>query len=432
MYFCHDQQNNRICHDNCRVASLAGGRYTFALTSTVLLGKFRAGGAGVKVHYKLHTGRPLGKFRKLLKTLLVASTAIIATSAHAQEYNGATGSLTGPATVTNNGAAVITQTGDNTVSPYQNTISSAQAQTSTSTGAGGAGVSTTIAGITYFGNITTSGAGSQAQTTTQTQVNQYDPLNVLAAPTVVSTSTNTVLNGSPTVTAVSATGFVGSAPRYSSTLATSGPVTGNTVVATENSSLLNSAGITFSTRVGTATYNPTTGAVTVALPASPTASTSIGSSGITTTGSISANSVSAASISTSALNMNGGRITNLGAGTASTDAVNLGQLNSAVATLNGSITSLSGTVSSLAALVAENERHADAGTAVATALSGGVFLPGNTFNLTANVGSYRGETALAAQVGILVSPNVALNAGVATGLNSYGGTAVRGGFTVGF
>lgn len=130
--------------------------------------------------------------------------------------------------------------------------------------------------------------------------------------------------------------------------------------------------------------------------------------------------------------MNGGRITNLGNGTAATDAVNLGQLNSAVATLNGSITSLSGTVSSLAALVAENERHADAGTAVATALSGGVFLPGNTFNLTANVGSYRGETALAAQVGILVSPNVALNAGVATGLNSYGGTAVRGGFTVGF
>ena len=49
---------------------------------------------------------------KLLKTLLVASTAIIATSAHAQEYNGALGSLTGPATVTNNGAAVITQTGD--------------------------------------------------------------------------------------------------------------------------------------------------------------------------------------------------------------------------------------------------------------------------------------------------------------------------------
>jgi hypothetical protein len=66
------------------------------------------------------------------------------------------------------------------------------------------------------------------------------------------------------------------------------------------------------------------------------------------------------------------------------------------------------------------------------ALSGGTFLPGKKINITANVGAYRDEVAVSGQLHILVSDNLALNAGVATSLHSYGGTSVRGGVTVGF
>ena len=102
-----------------------------------------------------------------------------------------------------------------------------------------------------------------------------------------------------------------------------------------------------------------------------------------------------------------GRIVNLSPGINGTDAVNLNQLTDA-------------------------RSHADAGTAIAVALSGIYFLPGKHFNLSANFGSYRGQSAVAANVGILIGDSVGLNAGVSTGLNQYGGTAVRGGVTFGF
>jgi hypothetical protein len=372
---------------------------------------------------------------KFSKAILFASVAMFASTAHAQigttEYDGTYGSIDDTDTVTV-GDPVITQTGDSTVDPYQNTISSAQEQEVTTTGTGFDFDSVEINGIDYFGFVETSGSGTQTQVVTETQVNQYDPNDVLAPPTVVSTSSTTANVGAPVVTAVSAEGFYGSAPRYSSTLTTSGAVTNNSVTATQNSSLLNSAGLTFEQRIGVATYNPSTGAVTVDLPTSATSSTTIGATGISTTGTVAANSVTATSISTQSLNMNGGRITNVGAGTATTDAVNLGQLNSAVSTLNTAINGANGRIDALSSLVAENERHADAGIAVATALSGGFFLPGKQFNLTANVAGYRGEAAVAAQLGALISENVAVNAGVATSFNSYGGTAIRGGFTFGF
>jgi hypothetical protein len=189
------------------------------------------------------------------------------------------------------------------------------------------------------------------------------------------------------------------------------------------------------------------------------------------------------------------RIVNLAAGTADTDAVNVGQLNAAVAGVttdvttvqattathttqianlqtglattdenvsanttaiatnttdiadlqtgladtNAALGALDGRVDALEAITANlDERfddvadRADAGTAVAVALSGAMFLPGKTFNLTGNVGAYRGAVAGAMQIGALVSESVALNAGVAHGFNKHGKTAVRAGFTFGW
>lgn len=366
-----------------------------------------------------------------LRDKIIVGTAIgfclaAGSTAHAQEYNDTLGSIVGAPVTTDVGDPVISQVGDQTVDPYQNTITSEQTQTVTSTGSGFQGVSTTINGNTYFGFMSVSGEGSQNQVVTDTQVNQYDPNNVLAPPTVVSTSSSTDPSGDPTVTAVSATGFVGSAPRYSSTLTTGEEITDNSVVATQNSSLLNSAGITFEQRVGTATYNPTDGSVTVSLPEGPTSSTSITSSGLTTTGTVAATNVTAATVSvTSSLNMNNNRISNVGTPTLATDAATKGYVDTAIAGVNSSLTSLN-------ALVENNRKRSDAGIATAVALSGGTFLPNKKINLTANVGAFRDEVAVAAQLGVLVSENLALNAGVATSLHSYGGTAVRGGFTLGF
>jgi hypothetical protein len=77
-------------------------------------------------------------------------------------------------------------------------------------------------------------------------------------------------------------------------------------------------------------------------------------------------------------------------------------------------------------------RAASAGTAVAVALSGGAFLPDVKYNLTANVATYDGAHAVAAQFGAMVSKNFAVNAGVATSLNRGGKTAARAGFTFGW
>jgi len=54
------------------------------------------------------------------------------------------------------------------------------------------------------------------------------------------------------------------------------------------------------------------------------------------------------------------------------------------------------------------------------------------FNLTANVATYDGAHAGSIQMGLLVSPNVALNAGVASGFNRRGKTAARAGVTIGW
>jgi hypothetical protein len=61
-----------------------------------------------------------------------------------------------------------------------------------------------------------------------------------------------------------------------------------------------------------------------------------------------------------------------------------------------------------------------------------MFLPGKTFNLTGNVGAYRGAVAAALQFGAMVSENAAVNAGIAKGFNKNGKTGLRAGFTFGW
>lgn len=376
-------------------------------------------------------------FKNILAATAASVAALaIASSASAQEYNGASGAA--PSTSVTLGTQTSSTSGDlatcgSSTSTCTNTTTTVQNQVlNSSTAATTTGVSTTINGITYFGSKTVSGTGSQNQTVTGTLVEVYTPGN----PPVIATSTPTtgspVNVGTSSVTAVSATGFVGATPRYSSTLTTSGtPNSAGAVVATENETLLNSAGISFNQRIGTATYNAGTGQVTVALPTAATSSTSISATGISTTGSL-----SAAAGSLTSLNMNGGKITNLAAGTAATDAVNKGQLDSFQTTINGQIsafqTTINGQVSALTTLVHKFNKRLEGGIAVATALSGGAFLPDKKINITGNIGAYRGEVAGALQIGALISENVALNAGVATGFSSGAGTAFRGGFTFGF
>ncbi|MEM6477313.1 MAG: YadA-like family protein, partial [Pseudomonadota bacterium] len=71
-------------------------------------------------------------------------------------------------------------------------------------------------------------------------------------------------------------------------------------------------------------------------------------------------------------------------------------------------------------------------TAVAVAMGGTTFLPDQNFSLSANIGTYDGAHAGSFSIGALVSENVAVNAGVATGFNRNGKTAGRVGVTIGF
>ena len=176
----------------------------------------------------------------------------------------------------------------------------------------------------------------------------------------------------------------------------------------------------------------------------------------------------------STVDMGNNRIQGVAAGTADTDAVNVAQLNAATSDITTDVTALEtltathstqiatletttathatqisalqaadmaldSRVDTLELLAAELDDRigdvddrASAGTAAAVALSGAMFLPGKSFNLTGNVGTYRGAHAAALQFGALVSDRVALNAGIAHGFNKGGRTALRAGFTIGW
>ncbi|MBJ7501814.1 MAG: YadA C-terminal domain-containing protein [Sphingopyxis sp.] len=171
------------------------------------------------------------------------------------------------------------------------------------------------------------------------------------------------------------------------------------------------------------------------------------------------------------IEMNGSRITGLGAAVAPGDAVNKAQLDAEAAvrqqvdlqisqrlavqeaSTTNLTTSLANEMSSR--LAADNalaqridtvstrldqlesrmtilDDRISSSAAVASALSGNAFLPDMRFNLTANVATYDGAHAGSIQMGVLLNPHVALNAGVASGFNRRGKTAARAGMTVGF
>ena len=100
--------------------------------------------------------------------------------------------------------------------------------------------------------------------------------------------------------------------------------------------------------------------------------------------------------------------------------------------LSNKIGALDSRVSTLTSRIDKQDAKIASSTALAVAMGGAVFLPGMKYNLTANVGTYEGAHAGSIQFGALVSPHVAVNAGVATGFNKGGKTAGRVGFTLGW
>jgi Head domain of trimeric autotransporter adhesin/YadA-like membrane anchor domain len=100
--------------------------------------------------------------------------------------------------------------------------------------------------------------------------------------------------------------------------------------------------------------------------------------------------------------------------------------------LSGRIDGLAGRLDQMDSRLAEFDDRLASGTAIASAMGGAAFLPDMKFNLTANVATYDGAHAGAFQLGVLVSPNAAINAGVATGFNKRGKTAARVGVTFGW
>lgn len=132
------------------------------------------------------------------------------------------------------------------------------------------------------------------------------------------------------------------------------------------------------------------------------------------------------------------QITNLQTGLATTNATVASQgtqiatLQAADAMLDTRVGALEGITANLDSRFNDVADRSDSGTAAAVALSGAMFLPGKTFNLTGNVASYRGAHAGALQFGALVSDNAAVNAGIAHGFNKGGKTAMRAGFTLGW
>lgn len=70
---------------------------------------------------------------------------------------------------------------------------------------------------------------------------------------------------------------------------------------------------------------------------------------------------------------------------------------------------------------------------MAIAMGGTSFLPGKTYNLSGNVGTYREAYAGAINFGALISESVALNAGVGSNFNKGGAKiGARAGFTIGW
>jgi autotransporter adhesin len=132
------------------------------------------------------------------------------------------------------------------------------------------------------------------------------------------------------------------------------------------------------------------------------------------------------------VNVGGRTIGGVNPGVLGTDAVNVNQLNAAAGGFLADITALEEMDIILADRIDRTDDRARAGTAVAIAMGGAMFLPDKTFNVTGNVGTYRRAWAGALNIGALVSDSLALNAGVGKGFNKSGKVGARAGFTFGW
>jgi len=148
----------------------------------------------------------------------------------------------------------------------------------------------------------------------------------------------------------------------------------------------------------------------------------------------------AGSVTTAAnqVNVGGRTVSGLAAGelsATSTDAVTGAQLfatNQAVSAMDTRVDTLELLAVDFDRDLRKLDRKMEGSTAIAIAMSGNAFLPDKAFNLTGNVGTYEGAFAGALQIGAVVSPNAAFNAGVATNFNKKGGVGARAGFTFGW
>jgi autotransporter adhesin len=117
----------------------------------------------------------------------------------------------------------------------------------------------------------------------------------------------------------------------------------------------------------------------------------------------------------------GGRtISGVNAGVLGTDAVNVNQLNAATAGLAADITALEAADVILANRIDDVDDKARSGTAIAIAMGGAAFLPEKKFNVSGNLGFYRGAYAGALNVNVLIGDNLAINGGLGLGFNRGG------------
>jgi autotransporter adhesin len=111
------------------------------------------------------------------------------------------------------------------------------------------------------------------------------------------------------------------------------------------------------------------------------------------------------------------RIVNVAAGVASTDAVNMGQLN----TLGSSVLALQGNTALLFDLAEQNQadiRTANEGVAMAMAMESPAIPAGAHVAVSGGVGYWRNRAALAAAVSLAVGQMSSVSAGVGFGFNS--------------
>ena len=159
--------------------------------------------------------------------------------------------------------------------------------------------------------------------------------------------------------------------------------------------------------------------------------------GTTHTGSVAIGS-GTATTAANQVHVGGRTVSGVAAGSlsaTSTEAVNGSQLfatNQAVSGLDTRVDALESLALDFDDRLDRVDDRASAGTAVAIALGGNGFIPGKQFNITGNVGTYRGASAGALQIGAMIGENMAVNAGIATGFNKGGKVGARAGITFGW